>query len=202
MSFTENLNKLMKENGTSNVALGKAIGVSDMAVLRWRKGEAVPSLDSAVAVAKYYNLSMDQLISEQISLESRNMTKLPIVGEVRHDLISYGLPTGRLAYASNKDIDGYPKDECYVLTGNNKLYFVHQQNMCESGDTVIYKKTDFISEYGIAFEVYGIRRYVRKDDYIELESIYQNEKSIVYRKQEINYLHIVGVVVSEGISYY
>ena len=45
MSFVESLNKLMKENGTSNVALGKAIGVSDMAVLRWRKGEAVPSLD-------------------------------------------------------------------------------------------------------------------------------------------------------------
>ena len=156
-------------------------------------------MDSAVAVARFYNLTVDQLISGSAS--SNKLEKIPLAGELSHDLISYGLPSGQLVFASNKNLDGYPKEECYALKGKDKLYFVHQQNMCESGDTVIYKKTDFISEYGIAYDVYGIRRYVRKEDYIELESLYPNEKSIIYRKQEINYLRIVGVVISVGISY-
>ena len=70
MSFSNTLSRLMKENGTSNVALGKAIGVSDMAVLRWRKGEASPSLDNAMNIAKYYGISLDQLAGDNINVET------------------------------------------------------------------------------------------------------------------------------------
>lgn len=198
MSFSEILNKLMKDNGTSNVSLGKAIGVSDMAVLRWRKGESSPSFDSAVKIADFYGINLDQLAGKQRISEVNNMFALPIMGTILHDLICYGLPSNHIAYATSKDIDGYPQRECYVIAGNNILYYVHQQKMCDSGDIIIYKKTDFVSEYGIPFNVYSMRRYVRKEDYIELEPIFPNCEKIIYRKQEINYLRVVGVVVSQG----
>lgn len=40
MSFAENLYRLTLEKNLSNVALGKAIGVSDMAVKRWKDNDA------------------------------------------------------------------------------------------------------------------------------------------------------------------
>ena len=198
MSFAAVLNQLMKDSNTSNLALGKAIGVSDTAIIKWKRGEASPSLDNAIAIAKFYEISLDQLVGDKQSLEPNGMTLLPIAGILNHDLICYGLPSGKFAYATQKDIDGYSKNECYAITAKHKLFFVHQQSMCENGDIIIYKLTDFISEYGIPFAVYGMKKYIRKDDYIELASLYPNEASIYYRKQEINQLHIVGIVINQS----
>ena len=201
MSFVTVLNRLMKDNGTSNVSLGKAVGVSDTAIIKWKRGEAVPSLDNAVSIAKYYGITLEQLVSDKLSFETRDMSMLPVAGVLRHDMICYGLPSGKFACISNQELNGYDKKECYAITGRNMLFFIHQQNMCDSGDIVIYKYTDFVSEYGIPFAVYAMRQYVRKEDYIELVSLYPNEASVIYRKQEINQLHIVGVVISKGESY-
>ena len=196
MSFIETLNRLMKDNGTSNVALGKALGLSDMAVLRWRKGESSPSLDNAIGVAKYYGITMDQLIGNDKFVDANNFFLMPVIGEVTSDLIQYGLPSGDYVYATNSDLDNYPRSECYVLKGEKEYYYIHQQSQCDNNDLIVYKQTDHISETGLAFSIYSLRRYVRMDDYIELQTLNQNGKKVIYRKQEINHLHIIGVVVN------
>jgi len=196
MSFSENLNKLMKDSETSNVALGKAIGVSDMAVLRWRKGEASPSLDSAINISKYYEISLDQLCSDNISVERSRFTLMQILGSLHGDLVEYNLPNGERAFISSKQLDNYPKEECYVIKRDRDLFVIHQQSQCENGDIIVYMETDFVSEYGIPVSVYRMRRFVRTDDYIELKALTESDKKVVFRKQEINRLHIVGVVIS------
>ena len=196
MSFPEVLNNLMKENGTSNVALGKAIGVSDMAVLRWRKGESSPSLDNAINIAKFYEVSLDQLAGDKLYVESNKFFLMPIIGEIRSELISYGLPSDNYMYVTNQELDGYPKSECYILQSDTMYYFVHQQKQCDPGDWIIYRKSDFISDYGIAYPVYGFGQYTKNQDCIELVDL--RGKKIIYRKQEINRLVIIGVVVNQS----
>ena len=198
MSFDNVLNDLMKENGDSNVGLGKAIGVSDMAVLRWRKGEASPSLDNAINIAKYYGISLDKLSGASNELESTKFFQLPILGFVTSDLIHYGLPSGEYIYTNAEEIDNYPRAECYVITTDNSFLFVHQQKQCEDGDYVVYQMTDYVTEYGTSYPVYSLRKYVKNGDMIELLSDNPKDKKVLFRKQNINQLHIVGVVIKRG----
>ena len=203
----------MKENGTSNVALGKAIGVSDMAVLRWKKNESSPSLDNAMNIAKYYGVTLDQLTGSTFGLTSNNFFKLPVVGSVNlltGNIHTEGLFSEEQMFSTNKNIDNYPREECYVLKAFNQLseseftdrtvFFVHQQKQCSDGDWVIVKDTDFISEYAIPFSIYSLRKFVRKEDYFELISPNPKVEKKIFRKQEVNYLRIYGVVVNTGVT--
>ena len=79
MSFTATLNQLMKDTGVSNVALGKAVGVSDVSVMKWKKGEAQPSLENAVSIARYFGISVDDLAGVKLSFSgtSRHTVSRP-----------------------------------------------------------------------------------------------------------------------------
>lgn len=48
------LDRLMTTHHVPSTALGKAIGVSDSVVRRWRCGQSVPSTDEVAALAAYF----------------------------------------------------------------------------------------------------------------------------------------------------
>lgn len=209
MSFAENLYRLMTERQLSNVALGKAIGVSDMAVKRWKDSESVPSLDSAIAISKYFGIGLDQLVGE-VAPSNRDMFQIPILGSVSAHTIYYGLPNQTIL-ASHKSIDDYERGECYALEASddsmsptfskNTVLFIHQQSQCSDGDYVIVKVYDHLSDSGQTFPVYNLRQFVRTGDYIELRSLNEKAKKITYRKQDINNIQIEGIVVNSEIFY-
>ena len=196
MSFPEVLDQLMKDNNTSNVGLAKAIGVSDMAVARWRKGESSPSLDNAVSISKYYKVTLDQLVSDNKKVESNKFFALPILGEVHGDSVEYNIPNGDRLYTNDKEIDNYPREECYCLKSFKEYLFIHQQSKCENGDYVIYKQDEELTSFGLFLTLYGLRKYVRKDDYIELIPDNPSIEKKIIRKQEINNLIVVGIVIN------
>lgn len=206
MSFQEVLQKLMTENGTSNVSLGKALGVSDVAVMRWKKGESVPSLDNAVAIAKFYGVSLDYLADVNKNEESTKFFRLPILGTVSaHSIDLYGIPKGEYIFTNVQETDGYPRHECYALKAldnslepefsRNTMFFIHQQKQCADGDYVILLESYLIAESGQFVPRYTLRKFTRKDDFIELVSPNTTVKKMIFRKQEINNLVIEGVVI-------
>ena len=110
MSFTVTLNQLMKDCGTSNVALGKAVGVSDVAVMKWKRGEAAPSLENAVNIARYFGISVDDLAGNKLALESSTFIRIPVIGTVS----VYGITTSDLwadSYITIRvtDLNSYPR---------------------------------------------------------------------------------------------
>ena len=78
MIFRENLTNLMAERDISNVKLGKYLGVSDTAVMKWKRGEAVPAIDKALKIAEFFDVSVDELLGKRIDTERE--ISLPIVG--------------------------------------------------------------------------------------------------------------------------
>ena len=82
MSFTDVLNRLMTETSTSNLALSKVVGVSDTAVGKWRKGDACPSLDNAISIAEFFEISLDELVGIKLKSDDSKYIRLPIVGSV------------------------------------------------------------------------------------------------------------------------
>ena len=81
MIFVDNLTNLMKENDISNVKLGKILGVSDTAVMKWKRGEAVPAVDKVMMIAEYFGVSLDELMGKPLHTEQASVA-LPLVGMV------------------------------------------------------------------------------------------------------------------------
>ena len=62
--IAERLQKLRKEHGYSQEQLSDELGVSRQAVSKWERGEASPDTDNLIALARLYNISVDNLLFE------------------------------------------------------------------------------------------------------------------------------------------
>ena len=61
-SFAENLKELRLEKGIGQVELAEKIGVSKGIISLWENGKREPTLSSLVALAKYFDVSIDTLV--------------------------------------------------------------------------------------------------------------------------------------------
>ena len=63
MEFNEKLQELRKQKGLTQEQLAKALFVSRAAISKWESGRGYPNIDSLKAIAKLYNVSIDELLS-------------------------------------------------------------------------------------------------------------------------------------------
>lgn len=63
MEFNQKLQSLRKEKGITQEELAKSLYVSRTAVSKWESGRGYPSLDSLKEIAKYFCISVDELLS-------------------------------------------------------------------------------------------------------------------------------------------
>ena len=68
MEFHEKLQELRKKKGCTQEQLAQSLYVSRTAVSKWESGRGFPSIDSLRAIAKYYNVTVDELISSDQAL--------------------------------------------------------------------------------------------------------------------------------------
>lgn len=63
MEFHEKLQELRKQKGLTQEQLASALYVSRTAVSKWESGRGYPNLDSLQAIARYFDLPVDDLLS-------------------------------------------------------------------------------------------------------------------------------------------
>ena len=63
--IADRLQKLRKERGYSQEQLADELGVSRQAVSKWERGEASPDTDNLIALARLYEISVDDLLFEK-----------------------------------------------------------------------------------------------------------------------------------------
>ena len=80
MHFAENLQKLRKQKGLTQEELAAALFVSRTAVSKWESGRGYPNIDSLKAIAKFFSVTIDELLStdEVLTIE---------VGEQKNQLV-------------------------------------------------------------------------------------------------------------------
>jgi transcriptional regulator with XRE-family HTH domain len=61
-SFSENLKELRLEKGIGQVELAEKIGVSKGIISLWENGKREPTLSSLIALAKFFDISLDSLV--------------------------------------------------------------------------------------------------------------------------------------------
>ena len=63
MEFHEKLQELRKQKGLTQEELAQALFVSRTAVSKWESGRGYPNLDSLKAIAKFFGITIDALLS-------------------------------------------------------------------------------------------------------------------------------------------
>lgn len=63
--FQQRLYELRKKSGLSQEGLAELLGVSRQAVQKWEAGTSRPDLDNLSALAQYFNVSLDYLVTGQ-----------------------------------------------------------------------------------------------------------------------------------------
>ena len=63
MEFNEKLQELRKKKGLTQEELAEALYVSRTAISKWESGRGYPNLDSLKEIAKYFSVTIDELLS-------------------------------------------------------------------------------------------------------------------------------------------
>lgn len=63
MEFNEKLQELRKQKGLTQEELAKVLFVSRTAVSKWESGRGCPNIESLKAIAKYFSVTVDELLS-------------------------------------------------------------------------------------------------------------------------------------------
>lgn len=63
MEFFEKLQQLRKQKGITQEELAQSIYVSRTAISKWESGRGYPCIDSLRAIAQYFSISVDELLS-------------------------------------------------------------------------------------------------------------------------------------------
>lgn len=64
MELNEKLQLLRKQKGLTQEQLAQALYVSRTAISKWESGRGYPNIDSLKAIARYFSVSVDDLLSE------------------------------------------------------------------------------------------------------------------------------------------
>lgn len=98
--FQERLYQLRKERGLSQEELANEVGVSRQAVQKWESGAAQPTLDKLAALARYFGVTLDFLVSGEEA--EGGCQSAPVV--VNH----YHYEGWRYEYKSTRTLWGLP----------------------------------------------------------------------------------------------
>ena len=60
--FPDRLRRLREREGKSRVVLSQLCGLPDSSIRRYERGEIKPGMDALVAIADYFNVSVDYLL--------------------------------------------------------------------------------------------------------------------------------------------
>ena len=132
MEFNEKLQELRKQKGLTQEELAKSLYVSRTAISKWESGRGYPSIESLKAIAKFFSITVDGLIStdevltiaEEDSKQSKGRFRSLICGAL--DISALGLIF--LPLFASRSADTVSEVSLLMLTGIHPwlrlLYFI------------------------------------------------------------------------------
>ena len=82
--FGDNLYTLRKEKGLSQDEFAEQLGVSRQAVSKWERNEAYPDTENLIAISRFFNVSIDDLINKPLE-NSKKSDLVPAVLDIDDD---------------------------------------------------------------------------------------------------------------------
>ena len=109
MEFYEKLKNLRKQRGLTQEELAEVLYVSRTAVSKWESGRGVPNIESLKAIAKYFSVSLDVLLSGEEILaiaEKDHKEKERMIRDVVFGVLDGGMALLLILPFFGQSIDG------------------------------------------------------------------------------------------------
>ena len=88
MNLSENLKKIRKENNLSQEQLAEKLSVSRQSVSKWESGQAYPEMDKVLQLCKLFNVSVDDLLNQDVSELNNNKTAKTNINKFIEDFLN------------------------------------------------------------------------------------------------------------------
>ena len=73
--LAQNLVKLRKASNMTQSELAEKLSYSDKAVSKWERGESLPDIEILYEISKLYNVTIDELLSEEVKINHTKKLK-------------------------------------------------------------------------------------------------------------------------------
>lgn len=83
MKFGDKLSELRRKEGLSQEELGYKLNVTRQTISKWELGQANPELDNLKEISKLFNVSLSQLIDDEVAIEEETLDNNEDSDEVR-----------------------------------------------------------------------------------------------------------------------
>lgn len=186
--FSERLKKLRGERKLSQAGLAKAIGISKSSINMYERGEREPGFETMRSLADYFGVDVDFLLGCD-----HHRLKLPVLGE-----IACGQPIFTNE-EKNEYIEVDPAiraDFCLRAKGDSMV-----GARILDGDLVFIRKQDTVANGEIAAVVIEdtatLKRvyYYPEEGTLSLHAENPLYPPLIYNKEELNQIHILGKAV-------
>ena len=88
-SLSQKLTSLRKSKNLTQQQLAKEVNYSDKVISKWERGESVPDVNALHSIAKFYNISLDELMESCSTLKiNEKHTQLKKIGKLFHVLLT------------------------------------------------------------------------------------------------------------------
>ncbi|MCH5188646.1 MAG: helix-turn-helix domain-containing protein [Oscillospiraceae bacterium] len=198
------IKELREEHKISQAKLAQIANVHQTAVSQWEKGRTSPDIDSAKAICRHFNVSLDWLLGqsgvqnnvEPASYFSPSVIRIPVLGR-----IPAGVPMEAI-----EDIQGYEEAPADWARGDKEFFALKLRGDSmfpeyRDGDTVIFRRQDTCeSGDDCAVMVNGndatFKRVHRNENGIVLQPLNPAYPAIPYSNEQIIDLpvRVIGVV--------
>jgi len=119
MTFSEKLKSIRKKAGMSQEKLAEKIGVSRQAITKWETDAGIPDIDNMMALSSLFNISLDELLSNEKTEKKQtdylyeSVTEYDIDNIKRYDM--------NLGGANTLVLSGYDGEKIRVRLASNTL---------------------------------------------------------------------------------
>ena len=89
MKFCDKLQKIRKENNITQEGLADKLNVSRQAVSKWESGMAYPDTEKLIQISKIFNVSLDELINDNVDKNNGNSNKKISFMEILNEILEF-----------------------------------------------------------------------------------------------------------------
>jgi repressor LexA len=201
-NFAGRLKELRKEAGLTQIELSTKVGISKSSISMYEANSRKPELETLEAIADYFNVNMDFLLGKSdirnyAETQIKNIypiekKKFPLLGNV-----ACGQPT-----LATENFEGYIEsgsniraDFCLKAKGDSMvnarildgdIVFIRKQEMVENGEIAAVLIDDEAT----------LKRFYMSNDLIQLIAENPTIPPMIYKKEQLNGIRILGKAIA------
>lgn len=125
MTFAEKLKDLRKSKNMSQEQLAEKLYVSRQAITKWENGTGLPDIENIVAISALFNLSLDDLLSEEKSLLTKH--EFLYESKTEYDLDEEKRLDIKIGTAHEVIVEKTADEKIQIMLASNKMNLLYQQ---------------------------------------------------------------------------